>query len=85
MRELLKYVAVVSLQIRGHHIADLDPLGISSADLDDRIPPELLYNHYSFGKICTNLRSDKPILISILSLFFSINYFSVVLSLLNLP
>ncbi|XP_059470554.1 2-oxoglutarate dehydrogenase complex component E1 isoform X2 [Neocloeon triangulifer] len=37
-----------SYQIRGHHIAELDPLGISSADLDDRIPPELLYNHYSF-------------------------------------
>ncbi|XP_065338418.1 2-oxoglutarate dehydrogenase complex component E1 isoform X4 [Cloeon dipterum] len=37
-----------SYQIRGHHIAKLDPLGISSADLDDRIPPELLYNHYSF-------------------------------------
>ncbi|KAL0266421.1 UNVERIFIED_CONTAM: hypothetical protein PYX00_008957 [Menopon gallinae] len=37
-----------SYQIRGHHIADLDPLGISSADLDDKHPPELLYNHYSF-------------------------------------
>jgi 2-oxoglutarate dehydrogenase E1 component len=52
----MQYVAVVSLQIRGHHIAELDPLGISSADLDDRIPPELLYNHYNFGKICTNLK-----------------------------
>ncbi|CAB3372874.1 Hypothetical predicted protein [Cloeon dipterum] len=40
-----------SYQIRGHHIAKLDPLGISSADLDDRIPPELLYNHYSFDKL----------------------------------
>jgi hypothetical protein len=37
-------------QIRGHHIAKLDPLGISSADLDDKHPPELLYSHYSFGK-----------------------------------
>uniref|UniRef100_A0A1B6CX51 2-oxoglutarate dehydrogenase, mitochondrial n=1 Tax=Clastoptera arizonana TaxID=38151 RepID=A0A1B6CX51_9HEMI len=37
-----------SYQIRGHHIAKLDPLGISSADLDDRHPPELLYSHYSF-------------------------------------
>jgi hypothetical protein len=25
-------------------------LGISSADLDDKHPPELLYSHYSFGK-----------------------------------
>ncbi|XP_063975175.1 2-oxoglutarate dehydrogenase complex component E1 isoform X1 [Diachasmimorpha longicaudata] len=39
-----------SYQIRGHHIAKLDPLGINSADLDDRHPQELLYNHYSFGK-----------------------------------
>ncbi|XP_033193394.1 2-oxoglutarate dehydrogenase, mitochondrial isoform X4 [Bombus vosnesenskii] len=38
-----------SYQIRGHHIAKLDPLGINSADLDDRHPQELLYNHYSFG------------------------------------
>lgn len=37
-----------SYQIRGHHIAKLDPLGIQSADLDDRHPPELLYYHYSF-------------------------------------
>ncbi|XP_014260550.1 2-oxoglutarate dehydrogenase, mitochondrial isoform X1 [Cimex lectularius] len=40
-----------SYQIRGHHIAQLDPLGISSADLDDRHPPELLYSHYSFDKV----------------------------------
>ncbi|XP_011873000.1 PREDICTED: 2-oxoglutarate dehydrogenase, mitochondrial isoform X1 [Vollenhovia emeryi] len=39
-----------SYQIRGHHIAKLDPLGINSADLDDRHPQELLYTHYSFGK-----------------------------------
>ncbi|XP_031346025.1 2-oxoglutarate dehydrogenase, mitochondrial isoform X3 [Photinus pyralis] len=31
-----------SYQIRGHHIAKLDPLGINSADLDDRHPTELL-------------------------------------------
>ncbi|EFA04760.2 2-oxoglutarate dehydrogenase complex component E1 isoform X6 [Tribolium castaneum] len=37
-----------SYQIRGHHIAKLDPLGINSADLDDRTPQELLYSHYSF-------------------------------------
>uniref|UniRef100_A0A069DY23 2-oxoglutarate dehydrogenase complex component E1 n=1 Tax=Panstrongylus megistus TaxID=65343 RepID=A0A069DY23_9HEMI len=40
-----------SYQIRGHHIAKLDPLGISSADLDERTPPELLYSHYSFDKM----------------------------------
>ncbi|CAO1326799.1 unnamed protein product [Diamesa tonsa] len=37
-----------SYQIRGHHIAKLDPLGINSADLDDKTPPELLYTHYRF-------------------------------------
>uniref|UniRef100_T1I7U2 2-oxoglutarate dehydrogenase, mitochondrial n=1 Tax=Rhodnius prolixus TaxID=13249 RepID=T1I7U2_RHOPR len=36
------------IRIRGHHIAKLDPLGISSADLDERTPPELLYSHYAF-------------------------------------
>ncbi|XP_057325105.1 2-oxoglutarate dehydrogenase complex component E1 isoform X7 [Microplitis mediator] len=36
--------------IRGHHIAKLDPLGINSADLDDKHPQELLYSYYSFGK-----------------------------------
>ncbi|VDD86985.1 unnamed protein product [Enterobius vermicularis] len=30
-----------SYQVRGHNIADLDPLGINSADLDDSIPVEL--------------------------------------------
>ncbi|KAL7047322.1 hypothetical protein ACKWTF_002863 [Chironomus riparius] len=39
-----------SYQIRGHHIAKLDPLGIASADLDNKTPPELLYTHYRFGE-----------------------------------
>lgn len=65
----MQYVAVVSLQIRGHHIAELDPLGISSADLDDRIPPELLYNHYNFGKICTNLKFVSSKLFNLFSIF----------------
>lgn len=37
-----------SYQIRGHNIADLDPLGINSADLDDSTPMELIYKSYSF-------------------------------------
>lgn len=36
-------------QMRGHNIADLDPLGINSADLDDVIPPELVLSNYGFG------------------------------------
>ncbi|XP_026293460.1 2-oxoglutarate dehydrogenase complex component E1 isoform X2 [Frankliniella occidentalis] len=37
-----------SYQIRGHHIAQLDPLEINSADLDDSQLPELLFNSYNF-------------------------------------
>lgn len=33
---------VRSYQVRGHHVADLDPLGINSADLDDRVPSDLV-------------------------------------------
>ncbi|WKY03571.1 hypothetical protein Q1695_004935 [Nippostrongylus brasiliensis] len=39
-----------SYQTRGHNIADLDPLGINSADLDDTIPPELELSFYGFGE-----------------------------------
>ncbi|KAI6222065.1 Dehydrogenase and Transketolase domain containing protein [Aphelenchoides besseyi] len=37
-----------SYQTRGHNIADLDPLGINSADLDDTIPRELEMDFYGF-------------------------------------
>uniref|UniRef100_A0AC34G7T8 2-oxoglutarate dehydrogenase E1 component N-terminal domain-containing protein n=1 Tax=Panagrolaimus sp. ES5 TaxID=591445 RepID=A0AC34G7T8_9BILA len=37
-----------SYQNRGHNIADLDPLGINSADLDDTIPRELELDFYGF-------------------------------------
>jgi hypothetical protein len=37
-------------QTRGHHIADLDPLGINLADLDATIAPELQLATYRFGK-----------------------------------
>lgn len=43
-------VSALHSQIRGHHIAQLDPLEINSADLDDSQLPELLYNSYNFGK-----------------------------------
>ena len=35
-------------QVRGHHVADLDPLGILDADLDDVKPPELELSMYGF-------------------------------------
>lgn len=34
------YVTV--LQIRGHHVAQLDPLGILEADLDSFVPSDLI-------------------------------------------
>nr|CAH0106468.1 unnamed protein product [Daphnia galeata] len=37
-----------SYQTRGHHIADLDPLGINLADLDATIAPELQLATYCF-------------------------------------
>ncbi|KAJ1365206.1 2-oxoglutarate dehydrogenase, mitochondrial [Parelaphostrongylus tenuis] len=39
-----------SFQTRGHNIADLDPLGINSVDLDETIPPELELSFYGFGE-----------------------------------
>uniref|UniRef100_A0A1I8A919 2-oxoglutarate dehydrogenase, mitochondrial n=1 Tax=Steinernema glaseri TaxID=37863 RepID=A0A1I8A919_9BILA len=39
-----------SYQTRGHNIADLDPLGINSADLDDTIPPELELGFYGLSE-----------------------------------
>lgn len=35
-------------QVRGHHIANLDPLGIQHADLNSSTPPELSYTYYGF-------------------------------------
>ncbi|KAK0407469.1 hypothetical protein QR680_019211 [Steinernema hermaphroditum] len=39
-----------SYQTRGHNIADLDPLGINSADLDDTVPPELELGFYGLSE-----------------------------------
>lgn len=38
------------LQMRGHKIAQLDPLGLSSADLDSERPNDLTYTFYNFSK-----------------------------------
>ncbi|KRX18979.1 2-oxoglutarate dehydrogenase, mitochondrial, partial [Trichinella nelsoni] len=38
---------IKSYQTRGHHIADLDPLGINKADLDDTVAPELELSTYN--------------------------------------
>ncbi|KEI39477.1 uncharacterized protein L969DRAFT_62172 [Mixia osmundae IAM 14324] len=40
---------VRAYQVRGHHIANLDPLGILDADLDSKSPPELDLKHYGWS------------------------------------
>lgn len=35
-------------QVRGHHVAKLDPLGILDADLSDHVPVELELSHYGW-------------------------------------
>lgn len=37
-------------QVRGHHVAELDPLGILDADLADVHPPELELSRYGFAE-----------------------------------
>ncbi|KAI9009966.1 oxoglutarate dehydrogenase, E1 component [Phycomyces nitens] len=41
---------VRAYQVRGHHIANLDPLGIQHADLTSATPPELSYSYYGFSE-----------------------------------
>jgi 2-oxoglutarate dehydrogenase E1 component len=36
------------MEVRGHHIANLDPLHISDADMDSRTPPELKLDYYGW-------------------------------------
>jgi 2-oxoglutarate dehydrogenase complex dehydrogenase (E1) component-like enzyme len=37
--------------MRGHKIAQLDPLGLSSADLDSERPNDLTFQFFNFSKI----------------------------------
>ncbi|KJE90257.1 oxoglutarate dehydrogenase [Capsaspora owczarzaki ATCC 30864] len=56
--EIADHIKVVSLvrafQVNGHRIANLDPLGIFDADLDDSIPPELELKNYGFTEADLN-------------------------------
>lgn len=50
---------VLSLQIRGHHVAQLDPLGILEADLDSFVPSDLIT---SIDKLGWSHRTKRPLL-----------------------
>jgi 2-oxoglutarate dehydrogenase complex dehydrogenase (E1) component-like enzyme len=41
---------VRAYQVRGHHIANLDPLRILNADLDSHVPPELTLDYYGWSE-----------------------------------
>ena len=41
---------VRAYQVRGHHVAELDPLGILDTDLADVHPPELELSRYGFSE-----------------------------------
>ena len=38
-------------QVRGHHVAELDPLGILDTDLDNIRPAELELSHYGWSEL----------------------------------
>ena len=41
---------VRAYQVRGHHLANLDPLGIQHADILNSSPPELSHTYYGFAE-----------------------------------
>ncbi|KAI8146325.1 oxoglutarate dehydrogenase, E1 component [Fennellomyces sp. T-0311] len=41
---------VRAYQVRGHHLANLDPLGIQHADILNSSPPELSHTYYGFSE-----------------------------------
>ena len=52
----------ILLQMRGHKLAQLDPLGISSADLDAERPNDLTFKFYNFSKnYLQSLTTNKSI------------------------
>lgn len=46
---------ILALQIRGHHVAQLDPLGILEADLDSFVPSDLITSIDKLGLVSQTL------------------------------
>ena len=46
------YFDTLFIQLRGHNLATLDPLGILDADLDDSIPEELVLENWGLSESC---------------------------------
>jgi len=61
MITMINCIINILFQMRGHKIAQLDPLGLSSADLDSERPNDLTFRFYNFSK---NSKSDKTKYIS---------------------
>ncbi|CAF0807367.1 unnamed protein product [Rotaria sordida] len=51
---------VRSYQMRGHKLAQLDPLGLSSADLDAERPHDLTYTFYNFNEADLDRKFTVP-------------------------
>jgi len=51
--------------MRGHKIAQLDPLALSSADLDSERPNDLTFKFYNFSK---NSKSGNKYIISLVDI-----------------
>ena len=67
---VLPQALIRAYQIRGHNIANLDPLGINDADLDDSMPPELIANEVLLCGV-----SDTPLVVTAAYFFLFFLFF----------
>ena len=77
---VLPQALIRAYQIRGHNIANLDPLGINDADLDDSMPPELIANEVLLCGV-----SDTPLVVTAAYFFSFFSFFLFSFFLLFLP
>jgi len=64
-KDIADHLAVQTIirayQVRGHHIADLDPLGIAAADLEEAVPSDLLHSNYDLSEADMSREFRLPI------------------------